>query len=304
MMNNGDILTGKLSFFGRLADEITREVIPYKNLKVSIQNHRAVPLYKEDGFFVFSDLEQGDYRFQLSAPSYQSRIVEKNLPPGLLVELSFHGEDDFYVLINEVQNGTGKRVTFANIPFLKTIPVGAAVFGESGFSTTLTSTLEGENIGFADLNDVTGLSAGEILRFVRSNNIMMRPGPYYPFEPGTTVLALKIADNSTPDKPPLANVRCQIIKVNNVGLSTSNVGGVDIKTVTMPGGPTLVLGTEKDITTYSDERGTAVFYYPVDTVIGELTLNISTPGYVPLPDQEFTLTANQRIHHTLELTKI
>jgi hypothetical protein len=308
MMNNRDILTGKLSFFGRLVDEITREVIPFKNFKVSILNHRAAPLYKEDGFFAFSDIEQSltNYKFHLSAPSYQSRIVEKNLPPGLPMELSFDGEDDLYVSIDEVQNSATKRVTFANIPFLKTIPRGTTVIGGSGFSTTLTGTLEGEDIGFADLDNISGFSADEILRFVRSNNIIMQPGPYYSFNPGTTILALKFVDNSTPDKPPLANVKCEIIEVNEVVLdSPTNVGAVAVNTVTLPN-PVgkMILGPEKNITTHSDERGTAVFYYLADTPINKLKLEITANGYVPPPPQEVTVIPNQREFQLLELTKI
>ena len=304
MMNNGDHFKSKLSFFGRLADEVTREVIPFKNFGVSILDNSAVPLYKTDGYFVFSDVKPlpTDYRFHLAAPSYQSRMVEKNLPSDSPVELSFAGEDELYVFIDDVQNGTEKRVTFGTIPFLKTIPPGAAVYGENGFSTTLAAALEGENIGFAVLDDIAGLSAGELLRFVRSSNIIMRPGPYYRFNPGTTVAALKFSDNSTPGQPVPAGVRCEIIEVNDTAISSTSVGGLEVKTVT-PGGTGLVLGAEKDITAYSDERGYCVFYYPANTPIVKLKLDISADGYNSLL-KEVTVTPGSREFQWLELTKI
>lgn len=307
-MNTKDNFTGNLSFFGRLADEITREVIPSKNFTVSIQNHRAAPLYKEDGFFVFSDLEPSpsNYRFHLTARSYQARVVEKNLPPGLPLELNFDGEDELYVSIDQVLNGAARKVTFANIPFIKTIPRGAAVYGEGGFSTRLSTALEGEDIRSAILDDIAGLSSGGILRFVRSNNIMMRPGPYYPFATGTTVLALRFVDNSTPDKPPLANVKCKIIEVNGAAPnSPTSVSAVAVHTVTLPDpvGKT-ILGPGDNMTTYSNERGDAVFYYPDGTVINTLKLEITAGGYVPLPPQEIALLVKQRKFQSFELSKI
>jgi hypothetical protein len=89
-MNNKDNFTGNLSFFGRLADEITREVIPCKSFTVSIQNHRAVPLYKEDGFFVFSDLEHsGQLPFSFNRPIIPTPGSRKKFTAGFTGRIEF-----------------------------------------------------------------------------------------------------------------------------------------------------------------------------------------------------------------------
>jgi hypothetical protein len=295
-----------LTFYGRLADEVTREVIPFKSFQVAIEGVGAAPLYKEDGTFAFSGVEASasNYRVQLSADYYRSRVVEKALPPNTAVELSFDGEDELYVVIDGVQNGVENKVTFSTIPFVKTIPAGAPVYGENGFSTILTSSLEGEDIGFAVLKDVSGLSAGEILRFVRGSNIIMRPGPYYPFRTGTTLAALKFGDNSTPDLAPVAGVKCRITELNDIALDTTDVGGLDIYSITLPGPTKLVLGSDNDITTWSDERGYCVFYYylPGSTPIAKLKLQIDADGYSSLV-QDVTVTPGGREFLMIELTK-
>jgi hypothetical protein len=219
--------------------------------------------------------------------------------------LSFDGEDELYVSIDQVPNGATRKVTFANIPFIKTIPRGAAVYGEGGFSTLLSTAFEGEDIRSAILDDITGLQIGGILRFVRSNNIMMRPGPYYTFPTGTTVLILKFVDNSTPAKPPVAQVKCKIREVNGVPLNSIRVGDVDIYTVTLPApGGTIILGPENNLITYANERGDAVFYFTDDTYINRLKLEITAEGYIPLAMQEIAFLPNQRKFQSFELAKI
>jgi hypothetical protein len=307
-MKDSEKLIQRLAFYGRLVDEITREIIPYQHFKVSMHGSSSMPIYKGDGYFVFSDLEPSitDYQFRLSAQGYRARMIKKNLPAASPVELTYPGEDELYVIIKNVENSTDKKVIFDSIPFVKTIPKGSMVIGEGGFSTTLTETLEGENITFAVLQDITPLSSltpGKILRFVRSHNILMYPGPYYPFAPGTTIAALKFVNSNSPDMP-AANVRCEITKVNMAAISPNNVASLDIKTVSLTNPAVeLVLGTENDIVTYSNERGDAVFYYSADTPIEKLTLEITADEYNPVT-QDITLVKKQRNFNSIQLTKI
>ena len=304
-MRNGETLVQKLSFYGRLADEITRDVIPSRLVKVSIPNFTAAPLYKNDGFFTFADIppSTGNYPFHLTATDYQSRRVEKNLPADSPVELSFHGEDEFYVFITDVQGGANPRVKFDQVPFLKTIPSGADVYGQDGFSATLTEVMEGEGVEEAKLNRTTDLSDGEILRFVRSHNLIMRPGPYYSFDPGTTVIQLKVQENGAGEQPPVPGAVCVITHVNDQEVDSTPVGDADVKTVSFTGGEKLVLGTEKDITCTVDDRGKAVFYYPADTPITKLTLKVTAPRFQTLTP-EIAVTPGDTRFQTLALTMV
>jgi hypothetical protein len=304
-MMNGETVVQKLSFYGRLVDEIAREVIPFKNFKVSIKEPGSMPIYKEDGYFVFSDLEApADYQLHLSAHLYQSRSITKHLPAGSPTALSYPGEDELYVIINEIQNGTEKRVLFNSIAFLKTIPEGSLVYKESGGSTRLAGSLEGENVGFAVLEDISGLAQGEILRFVRSSNIIMRPGPYFPFDAQTTLIAMKFVDNSSPSMPPIAGVKCEIKAVNGEPVNPTPVEGLEVWTVTLPD-PVgeMILGSENDIITYSNERGDSIFYYPGDTPIDTLSVEITAAGYNP-DTRDLTVVQKQRAFYPIELTKV
>lgn len=308
-----DELIQRLSFFGRPADEISREVIPFKHFKVSIKDVKKEPHYKQDGYFAFSDIKESvsDCEFHYTANHYQSRKIKKDLPPAFLGELKYDGEDELYIVIAneedvEINGETKKKVFFDSIPFVKTIPRGARVYGENGLSTTLAQPLEGERVGFAIIEEYSpNVGQDKILRIVRSNNIIMRPGPYYPFEGNTTLLALKFSDDSMPlGELPVADVKCEIKEVNQEPVETTQVVSLDIKTVTIDG-KKLILGTEKDITTYSNARGNVVFYYPADTDIDELGIKVSTEGYeditVPIT---LPLVKRQRNFIPIELTKI
>lgn len=301
-MRHSETLVSKLSFYGRLVDDLTREVIPYKAFQVSINGIKKQPLYKEDGYFVFSDIEESDdeYEFHLTSKHYQTRIIKKNLITDSPVELTYDGEDELYVFIKGVQDSTEKKVTFNKIAFLKTIPEGSLVIGQGGFSSKLTETIEGEDVEFAILESVSGLSAGKILRFIRSNNMVMRASSYYPFEKETTLLSLKFIEDD-PAETPITTVKVEIKKVNDLPIVSVPIGTLEIKTVTLAG-QELVLGTVNDITTYSNPRGDCIFYYSPDTVISKLDLKVTKNGYAQVSEL-VNITAGKRTSKTIELTR-
>jgi hypothetical protein len=285
-----------------LADDLTREVIPYKAFQVSINGIKKQPLYKEDGYFVFSDIEESDdeYEFHLTSKHYQTRIIKKNLITNSPVELTYDGEDELYVFIKGVQDSTEKKVTFNKIAFLKTIPEGSLVIGQGGFSSKLTETIEGEDVEFAILENVSGLSAGKILRFIRSNNMVMRASSYSPFEKETTLLSLKFIEDD-PAETPITTVKVEIKKVNDLPIVSVPIGTLEIKTVTLAG-QELVLGTVNDITTYSNPRGDCIFYYSPETPITKLTLKITKDGFTPTTE-EIDLTAKERTARDISLER-
>ena len=50
-MRHSEALVSKLSFYGRLVDDLTREVIPYKAFQVLINGIVNQPLYKRGWIF-------------------------------------------------------------------------------------------------------------------------------------------------------------------------------------------------------------------------------------------------------------
>ncbi len=186
MATSIDTFIGTLSFFGRLSDELTREVIPPRDYRVRVPGVSVPSLaeaqYKSDGFFCFQDLKVSatGYQLEMTSPLYQPRSFLKTLPTSAPVELTYGGEDEVYVLIKTV-NGGGKTVGFDKIPFLTPVPKGTPVIGEGGFATTVRETLEGVDVATASLESVAGLLPGQLLRMVRSRSLLAKPGPYYPF---------------------------------------------------------------------------------------------------------------------------
>jgi hypothetical protein len=297
-----DVLTTALSFFGRGIDALSRDPLPAAEYRVSVVSPPVEAVYKRDGYFAFQNLRPSPsaYTFQMTSLRYQTKAFQKALPTASPVELSMPGEDELFLVIKSVTVAT-KKIGFDKIPFLPRIPKDARVLGEAGFSTTLKSELGGVDADVATLNDVTGLSAGMLLRIVRSRSLVAKPGPYYPFPQGMTVVALTIVEDA-PGEEPLADARARITQVNGVSPASTVVDGVALHHVTLPAppNPTLILGLQEDLSAFSDGRGRAVFYYPGIWSLSSLEVELTHPGHVT-KTAVVTLTPGQRTSATLKL---
>lgn len=300
-----DSRSTRVSFFGRFADELSRGDISKGSFQVSLNGSSRKPHLKDDGFFVFSDLRPSPPAYVLKATSslYQDKSFSAALPANTMVELSFPGEDELIVIVTNVDAGQS-RVNFNNIAFLPPISEGAAVHGPVGFSATLAETLEGNDVDFALLSSVAGLNNGDTLRIVRSPRMLLRPGPYYQFPAGTTVLALSVVEN-TPGAEPVAGAQMQITHVNAQPVNGVNVGGVNLNRAELPGVPPIpvMLGPAEAVITRSNTRGHAIFYYPQNSPITALTISISKLGYVTT-NVTAAVTAGQRTQQTIPLPRV
>jgi hypothetical protein len=295
--------SSRASFFGRFADELTRETISPRDFRVILSGSLGTPQFKEDGHFVFQDLKPApSYDIQVDSDRYQPRTITSALPANTMVELTFGGEDELTVLSTTI-DAPQNRVNFANIPFLPTVAKGAAVRGPGGFSATLTETIEGTDVAFALLNSAAGLNNGDPLRFVRSPRMLLSPGPYYAFPASATLLGLTIVE-TTAGSAPIAGARIQILQVNAQAINTTSVGGVNLHSVTIPGVPAipLMLGTDASLETRSDSRGRAIFYYAANSPITSLRLQITKPGYAATTVTA-ALTTGRRVQQTIPLTR-
>lgn len=277
-----DRLDSRLSFFGRVTDDFRREPAWQGEYRVTLlQAPPAEALYKQDGHFTFSDLAPSPtYAFRFLDGLYQGREFSKALPTTAPVELAYDGEDEIYVFAKTV-NAATKRITFDAIPFLPLIRAGAQVIGEGGFSTTLAENLAGVDATIATLTSVVGLAPTTLVRIVRSRCLRAKGGPYYPFPGGTTVLLLKVVEDS-PEEPPLAGANAHLLQVNGIAPSSTTVGGVVLHHVALGGAPpqTPVLGTSADRDATTEARGNAVFYFPGHWALTSLQLTVSRAGYV------------------------
>jgi hypothetical protein len=278
-----DSLVGRLSFFGRVTDDFSREPASQGEYRVTLQKTPpAEALYKQDGHFVFSDVAPSAtaYAFRLLDGLYQGRQFNKALPTTTPVEIAYDGEDEIYVFAKLVNPAT-KQVSFDAIPFLPRIRAGARVLAEGGLSTTLAQDLAGVDVTTAVLTSVAGLGTGQLMRIIRSRCLRAKAGPYYPFPAGTTVLLLKVVEDS-PAETPLPAATARVQQVNGTALSSTTVGAAVLRHVAVGGAPprTLVLGTDADLEAITEARGNAVFYVSGQFALTSLQLTVSRAGYV------------------------
>jgi hypothetical protein len=295
-----DTLTSRLSFFGRIADDLSREPVPSRNYRIGLEQPWLEASYRSDDYFVFPDLKVSAqaYRFRLESSRYQARHFQQSLPTATSVELAFDGEDEFVLTITAV-NVASNQVTFDNVPFLPQIRRGSAVLGEAGFLGALKEDLGGVDVGSASLVSVVGLSAGGLLRIVRSRSLVAKPGPYYPFPPGTTLLAIRVVEDG-PAEPPVPLVRTMLKKVNGLTLGATSVAGLQLHHVTLPAGQRVMLGQDKDLESVSDDRGNIVLYFAGHLLITSLEVELALLGYAPKTVQ-LPITAAKRNSVTLKL---
>jgi hypothetical protein len=296
--------TSRLSFFGRMADDLTRQVLLPADTAVFLENERRKALIKADGHFAFADLEPSptNYRIHIGARSYQDRVISQALPTGAPVQVTSPGEDELYLLITGVATPQ-KRVTFEQITFVAPIEAGAAIIGEGGFTATLAEALEGQKVTFVVLSTVTGLAAGQMLRIVRSPNLLLRPGPYYPFAADVTVLAVKVVANASLQTA-LGDAAIEITRINGTAPTLTDVGGLQLSLFDLGGNPPgSVILDDSGKNTATNDRGDAVFYFPGSKPITTIDVTVSKTKY-QTTSSSINVTANARTFQNITLTAL
>jgi hypothetical protein len=303
-MTSAETRKSRLSFFGRTADDLTRQVLLGAETGVFLDDERKAALVKSDGHFVFANLEPSatDYRIHIDAPSYQDRVIAKALPGAAAVQVMLAGEDELYLLIGSVL-AAQNRITFEQNTVVPPIEAGAAVIGQGGFTATLAEALEGQKIAFAALSTVAGLAAGQLLRIVRGNNLLLRPGPYYPFPPDTTVLAVKVVAND-PVEPALGDAGIEITRLNGNAPTMVDVGGLSLSSFSLGGSPPgSIILDDDDKKNASNDRGDTVFYFAGSKQITSIEVAVTKSKF-----QAFTssinVTAKTRNFRKIALTAL
>jgi len=292
-MMSGETQTSRLSFFGRIADDLTRKVLAATDVAVFLAEGREA-LIKADGHFAFADLEPSptSYRIHIGARSYRDRIVLQGLPTSAPVQVMVPGEDELYLLINNVA-APQQRVTFEQITFVAPIEAGAAVIGEGGLIATLAEALEGQKITFPVLSTVAGLATGQVLRIVRSSNLLLRPGSYYPFPADATVIAVKVVANDSLQTA-LSDADIEITRINGNSPTLTDVGGLQLSLFDLGGNPPgSVILDDNDRNTATNDCGDAVFYFPGSKQITSIQVGVTKTGF-QASTSSISVTAKRR----------
>jgi hypothetical protein len=296
------VRTSQVAIVGRAADELTRADLNPRRFSASLANHRRVAVQKEDGWFVFADLPASPpaYEVVLEGRQFQPRRLSVTATGVGAVEIDTDGEDELHVIVTDIDVN---RVVFATVPFVPRIPAGAQAIGEGGFATTLGESIEGVDVDGAELSNVTGLAAGEVLRIIRGRRLLLRPGPYYPFPPGTTVAAIRVVD-SLPGSEPVADAQVEISEVNAAPIANVVADGVTLFRADLPPAPNtpFMIGTLEALGTVTNHRGDAVFYYAPNTPVTSLTVSVSRVGYTT-QTQAVAVAAGTRTSTLVQLVR-
>ncbi len=294
--------TTRVSLFGRFADALTQQSILPSAFEATLERSGSNPIYKNDGWFAFINLEAraASYSITVQGRAYRTREISASLPTLDALALAREGEDELYISITAV-DAPENRIEFDSIPFLQTIGAGAAVIGGGGFSAILQEPLEGEDVDFALLSTVASLAPDDELRIVRSDRLLLRPGPYYRFPEPATVLSARFLENA-PAAAPVAGVQMVLDQVNGIGTTTIDVGGVVLHRIQL-GSRSVILGPVSAVEVHSNLRGEALLDFPSHLSITSLRLQVSHPHYVPLT-QTVTVTAGGVTRWTPSLTPV
>ncbi len=78
-----------VSFAIKVIDRLTRNILDNNQLVFQINGNNVKPIYKNDGYFVFTDLPNGNYFVKVTGHEFQQEILEikcnKDNPPKVIV---------------------------------------------------------------------------------------------------------------------------------------------------------------------------------------------------------------------------
>ncbi len=296
----------RVRYVGRVADALTRLDLVPARYRAMLSTHHRRAVQKQDGHFVFADVAARpagapDHVVELTSREFQSRRFSLPSAGSALTVIGTDGEDELQVIVTGM---TGNRAEFAAVPFVPAIAAGARVVGEGGFTTTLAESLDGVDVDGAELTAIGGLGVGEVLRIVRGQRLLLRPGPNYAFPAGTTVAGLHVVEAPLPPDPldriPVADAVVRITAVDGAAVAPVPVGGVTLFLATLP--PPFLLGTIEATRTETDGRGQAVFHFASNVPATALTVSVSRAGFVTATTT-LTVTAGARTARTLPLVR-
>lgn len=243
---------------------MTYNTINPSRFRADLADMTKMPEYNSDGFFVFSDLRDGDYALNISGRRLQTIIHSFTIPfPELIIDSA--GDDELIVVIKSI-NGNN-AVTFDPVILNREIRAGARVIA-NGFSTHLKSELAIGKRSQANLDDTAGLADGDIVRIIRDKSLRMKFDPYYEFPFKVTRVVGRVVTDGL--STPLKDAEIRLTKVNDTDVLLTDVEGVKVATVEIGGGK-IILGAEKDVTAKTNSNGDYNAYFDAGKFIEDNT---------------------------------
>jgi hypothetical protein len=293
-----DLLMNKASLIGQVIEDLSYEGLSLRRFTVELKESNAQPRYKEGGFFVFSNIRGGAYLLRITGQGFQSQQYPVSIPFAPLF-FNLPGANEVIVIIKTVDS-TEKSITFDEIILTREVKKGSSVLAE-GFTTALAKQLETGKVTRAKLDSIDGLVPGDVVRIVCDNAIRMRFNPYFrfPFEP--TRIVGKVAQQAAPDHT-LEGAIIRINQINGAVVDLTKVADAKIATVKV-GAKKIVLGSESDITTFTNENGDYNFYFNKADFIQSVGLTASLAGY-QVKSQVVAINPGERKKADFNLTSL
>jgi hypothetical protein len=277
----------KAALIGHIVEDLAYENIDPARFQAELVGRAETPVYKREGFFVFSNLARGQYILKITGQRFQPEIIQALLPaaPAVPVEdglegevstaplfLDSRGDNELIVVVRTTEdvggNNGGQRINFDPVILNKEIRAGARVFS-SGLPAdsfaTLAATLESGEISSARIENAEGIEENSIIRIVRDASVRMKFDSYYLFPSPITRIVGKVVSERTPETS-LAGARVRITGINDSVVTRTEVGGVGIFTGLNTSGNVIVLGAEKDISAVTNEKGDYNIYFSNETM--------------------------------------
>jgi hypothetical protein len=259
--------------------------------QAELVGREKAPEYKQDGFFIFSDLREGAYTLKITGQRLQPRISNVVIPAKIPVFLDSRGDNELIVIVREIEdfvgNNGGKKITFDTVILTKEIRAGARVISNTlpeDSSARLASGLDAGRVFSARVENGNGLAVGSIVRIIRDRSLLMKFDPYHLFASPTTRVVGKVVSQQNPAIP-LPGAQVRLTGINDTAITSDDTHGVMIFQGVDTSGKTIVLGAEKDISVVTNERGDYNLYFSNETLasfkITDTTLDELESANVP-----------------------
>jgi len=196
-------------------------------------------------------------------------------------------------------NGGNNSITFDPVVIAAGIRAGAPVLAD-GFSTTLAAALDPGSVTQAKLAAVGTLAPGTVVRIVRDPSIRLKYSPYFDFATPVTQIAGQVTASGSGGRP-IGEAQVRLVSTAGNPVALTDVAGAAVATVAA-GGQTVILGTARDVTTFTNGAGDYRFYFNLDQPSGSTVVEASAPGFAT-QQQNVTASPRARTRADFQLVK-
>lgn len=308
-----ETISQKVSLVGQVVEDLSFDPLESQRFNAALKGLNKQPYYKNGGYFAFTNLTPGTYTLIVSGERFQTQEIPVTIPAApivfdpnkskldqLLERVVFAqpGDNELIVVVTNV-NGGNQRISFDPVIVRRPIKANATVITKTTI-TKLAAKLDPGSVTSARLDSIAGINSGDIVRIIRDSSIRMR------FDPYANVLGEsgRVTGTVTLQNQPqvfLKGASISLTEINGGAIAVADVGGAKVATAVI-GGSQVVLGTERDIRTTSNDKGDYAIYFSRPDITS-ITLTVQLAGFQNA-NATIAVTAGTRVRADFQLVKI